>query len=68
MLYTALLVDVAIEMLDKDTANLLYSIARISGNCPAVAKLVDINTIDLRNEVEKISPTREFFLCDFVPP
>ena len=68
MLHTVLRVDVTIDMLDKETMNLLCSIARVGGNCPSIAKLVDINAIELRNEVEKIRPTGEFFLCDFVPP
>ena len=61
-----MLVDVTIDMLDKEMANLLCSIACVGGYGPSIAKRVDVNAIGLRNEVEKISPTREFFLCDFV--
>jgi hypothetical protein len=68
VLHAVLLIDVAIDMLDKETANLLCSIARVGGDCPSIAKLVDINAIWLRNQVDEIRPTREFFLCDFLPP
>ena len=67
MLHIVVLIDVATNMLDKETANLLCSIARVGGNCPSIAKLVDINAIRLRNEVEKISSTRELFLCNVMP-
>ena len=52
MLHTVLLINGAVDMLDKEAADLLCRVARVGGDGTAIVKLVDVDAIGLRNQVE----------------